>query len=383
MPNGDDDDVLSEDEWLGGSPFDAHWKYEYHSNSNGDGDGPRLHKSFLSIDQLYKLPKEPIAWVVDRLFRVKGFSMLYGFSGDGKSAFARYLMACIVLGIDFLGFKIVKRGPVLYLCAEDMVEDLDIYFRGLGLVAGDPLYTFPDTAFEVLSSALPERIRFLEDQLKAMRGNVSAVFVDTYWDFSPMPQVNDYVAKAFLMPLKTLARKYDVQIFGSHHSIKNASDPKMAFQGNVSIMGCFDTGLYIDRGPKTTTLQLTKVRSPFGQPFDKLHLVFDPKTYRFSSGGAATTEESSDKDAFVRARMVGYLKENPYAKYKEMIASSGIGAGETTKLLKYLTTIVPVQVIRYGNENKGYFYVRSEDEQKPPTGAPPHIYEEWIAKGKA
>src|SRR5829696_341932 len=74
--------------------------------------------TFLTYAQLQELPSPE--WLVRRLLPKRGFCVLYGESGAGKSFVALDLALSVATGRPWAGLK-VCTGPVRYIVAEGNV----------------------------------------------------------------------------------------------------------------------------------------------------------------------------------------------------------------------------------------------------------------------
>lgn len=77
---------------------------------------PEAPVGFLSVEDYLRLPRDPETWLIKPLIPTSGAALLYGAPKLGKSGLAIQLAAALSGAYDdWLGFPIVKPGPVLYL----------------------------------------------------------------------------------------------------------------------------------------------------------------------------------------------------------------------------------------------------------------------------
>jgi len=74
---------------------------------------------FYTFSDLMKGPKPKLEWLVRDLVTTRGINHITGAITSGKSVIAMQLIKSVREGLDFLGFKPEKTGPIVYFGLED------------------------------------------------------------------------------------------------------------------------------------------------------------------------------------------------------------------------------------------------------------------------
>jgi len=65
---------------------------------------------------------KPYEWTIKGLIPSNGIAVLYGASGSGKTFATTHMAFCVATGSDFLGYKVKRKGRVIYIAAESPVS---------------------------------------------------------------------------------------------------------------------------------------------------------------------------------------------------------------------------------------------------------------------
>lgn len=160
---------------------------------------------------LYRMPEQPVPFLVDDLLPSIGTSIVGASPKAGKSVLTRQLCAFVSQGNPFLG-RNVQQGRVMYISTQEQPTKIAAHFRSLGcdeesmpiVVAGN--WINPDTALDRVDATIA--------QFTGLR----LVVVDMIADILPLKDTNDYqeMNRKFA-PLRYLAKKYQLHLCVSHH----------------------------------------------------------------------------------------------------------------------------------------------------------------------
>jgi transposase len=81
-----------------------------------DIDGPLL--STIDVGELMEMPIPPLEPIMEPWLNRQSLGMIHAWRGTGKSWFTLWLAYCVAAGQDFLGWRVPKPQPVLYLDGE-------------------------------------------------------------------------------------------------------------------------------------------------------------------------------------------------------------------------------------------------------------------------
>src|SRR5262245_14100822 len=77
----------------------------------------------VNLARAMSAPRAQHQWIVQKLLRSSGLSLLAGKPKSGKSTLARQLAVSVARGVPFLG-RPTRVAPVLYVALEDIDDEL-------------------------------------------------------------------------------------------------------------------------------------------------------------------------------------------------------------------------------------------------------------------
>jgi len=190
-------------------------------------------------------------WILEPLVPAESITILDGLGGSGKSWFALDLSYSISLGQTFLGkFPVKKKGPVLYLTAEEAPQ---IFLSRLRMIRthypkSENFIWISMLHKEIgkagISSYLCRRIKgeqtttptaeLLEIRISAIKPVL--VIIDSLINFFGLNENDSDDAMFFYDVLKTLAMNYETAFLLLHHQNKEGmraqADDVISFRGS-------------------------------------------------------------------------------------------------------------------------------------------------------
>jgi hypothetical protein len=296
-----------------------------------------------SLKELLEEEDLPIAWIVENVLPVGGFSIMIAKPKVGKSTLARQLALSVATGEDFLGMR-VRQGNVLFISLEEIRGQIRGHFRSMGATGEESIDLY-------VGSTPKEPIARLREMIG--RCHPSLIIIDTLFRFTRAKDVNDY-AKTLdaLSPLLDIARECSAHILCLHHAKKSEAEGADVILGSTAIFGSVDTAIVLQKSGDTRSIQTFQ---RYGTDLPKTNMHFDAETQRMSLG-AMTGNETKERitndimkilklegsplgrgviEGFVRGR-----KEQIYAALKSLVDSKELErSGEGQKGDPYMYSV--------------------------------------------
>lgn len=222
------------------------------------------------VDDVTVLSEPTQAYVMRDIVPQRGFVVLAGEPGTGKTFAALAVGLCVARGRTFLGFRVVERGPVLYSLAEGIggraqrVAALKQHYRipleeRVGLA-------FFDRAFQLDDPIAVER--FIR---RATSVAPVLVVIDTLARHFGGESENDAAAMgAFIAGCDRIRDALGVAMIVVHHVNKAGQD----MRGSSALRGAADVVLLLRRGDETITLSCDKSKD--AEPFQDVRARLVP-----------------------------------------------------------------------------------------------------------
>jgi hypothetical protein len=298
----------------------------------------------VSLKQLRAKPLEKVKWLVEGRLRIGGLSLIAGKPGVGKGTCVRCLASAVARGsAAWLGFSVMKKGPVLYIAGvEEHEQEVKDHFDRMGAANTDPI-------FMRFSEAPQEPIPYLRAMIT--RHKLVLIIIDGMSSFlrSPAGATQDYDAMGrALDPLLGVARDTGVHILLIHHTGKTErSDPFDAILGSSAIRGKPDTRIAFRNYPgKYRTLQSEQ---RYGSALPETTLLYDAKTGMVTAGLLRTAADA----AHVEQRILDYLAKVGKPVPEEALEHAALGKTQAWKqALRHLVKFGKVRrVDKHGKPN--------------------------------
>ena len=186
-------------------------------------------------------------WIIPEILP-SGLAFLSAKSGAGKTRFLHWLLVQILFGNRIWDRYDLVSGQMLALSLEDDEEDWQDRTKQMGFNAVDhglTLVTMEDWQGERLGGLLEAKI---EKWIQSV-DNPQVVLIDTYGTVSKPKRGKDNYMETVqeLLPLRKLARKYNIVILCTHHNKKvketHSADNSL---GSTAIMATADTRIIVD-----------------------------------------------------------------------------------------------------------------------------------------
>ena len=213
---------------------------------------------FVTVAEILRQP--PVPWLVLRAIPGRGFIILYGASGSGKTFSILDIIAAIVRGLPWAGRR-TRRGNVAYVAAEGQMRNrLDAYLVHHGLAPEDLSgLRILDSSVNLLDQAAD--VQHLLADLRALEleiGGISMVVVDTLnrvmpgGDENSSEDIGRVIAAA-----KQIENELGCAVLFVHHSGK---DETKGSRGHSSLKAATDAELSVKREGDLRTITAEKVR---------------------------------------------------------------------------------------------------------------------------
>lgn len=175
----------------------------------------------------YEPKADNTAWIIKDVLPKNAFGFVAGpAKGNasphgGKSVLERKMALSIIQGGDFLGFKVLETGRVMFVnLDEDQDKQVRLYYR---MTKGKKIPGY--LISRATSMKLPEQMAMLEEDIKNARPLV--VFIDPLQRVMGGKEVKEQAHVGPIIDgLKNLSKKYEVTIILNHHSNKNTEREK-------------------------------------------------------------------------------------------------------------------------------------------------------------
>lgn len=235
----------------------------------------------LSLRDAY-LPRPPVVWVVDGLFREASLSIVYGVPGALKSMLLADLCACIAAGQAWLepmpqapGCGVaVTQGQAFYVDLDNgsdtMSERIEAIGRARSLADSVPLFytTMPSP---VLDAGNPRHVMGLTDWI-ADNGGARVIVVDNLGLVSGGRKENENGMADVLNGFRVVAEKTRAATILLHHPVKQAGDRRAGddLRGHSTILAALDAAFLVRRDAQEKdrlSVVCTKARGAMPEPF--------------------------------------------------------------------------------------------------------------------
>jgi hypothetical protein len=253
----------------------------------------------ISMADVLTRPAAPVDWLWKDRLPAGTVNMVVSKPKVGKSTFARNLALAVARGRALFGLP-VKRGKVVYLHLEELIDHVVADFRAMG--------ADKTVGIEFLDSATMQLVVQLVKTKKP-----SLLIIDPLFR---LIQVKDEKAYAegykALGPLIDAARETGTCILCLHHSSKSVKTDAIdapigstAYGGSVSTLLVMNT---TDRGRTIKTVQRV------GPSLEETILNFDPATRLLTLGGSRDEAEVQD----LKDKILAFLKTHPSSTEEEI-----------------------------------------------------------------
>ncbi len=304
-------------------------------------DSAKTKKSSMAptaLTDLFAEPETPVAWLVDGLLPMSGFSALVAKPKVGKSTLARNLAFSIATGTPFLG-KDVHQGPVIYYALEEKREEVKKHFRDMGATGCEPINVYA-------GGATKDAI----EQMQAAIREIRPVFiiVDPLFRLIKVRDGNDYAQMTqALEPILRIARDSGSHVQFAHHSPKGKkAEAGDSVLGSIAIFGSVDTLLLMKRHEHYRTIQSIQ---RYGEDLPETTLCFDMDCRTVTLGKSKLDEDMEG----VKKTIFDYLSSHKAEPIMEAVIESEV-EGRTGLKAKALRELVASgTVIRHGKGAKG------------------------------
>ena len=204
----------------------------------------------LLVESWDSIKDEPVEWLIESIIPRKAFVALYAPPASYKSFIALDLAEAVATGRDWMGYRIPKKGAVLYICGEGhggmgaRVKACKIQNKSPD---GANLYII--RAQLNLRSSPQDYAELLDaiNELIAQIGEpIELIILDTLMRMSGggFNENSSEDMGAFITQTGKLQQIYDCALMVIHHSGK---DVTKGLRGHSSLLGAVDTELEIQR----------------------------------------------------------------------------------------------------------------------------------------
>lgn len=185
-------------------------------------------KKIFTVEEILKMPKNHIGFLVDRLIPRASICMIVGRSGVNKSTFCRQLCIAVSSGLDkFLGYSLNSINKrVLYVSSEDglpvLCEYIQAQTKGLGI---------PNQSSNLLLanlhdfSTLEELFSHIENH--CIKSPLDLIVLDSLSDIAGLADVDindNYGIRILTSRLRQLSARTRATLVLNHHSSEKSID---------------------------------------------------------------------------------------------------------------------------------------------------------------
>ena len=213
------------------------------------------------------LAQPPIQWLVKGVLPRKGFAVLFGASGSGKTFITLDLCLAVARGVDWHGVKVKQRG-VVYVAAEGgggLAGRIKAYQRHHRVDLSEVPFSAITAGLSLLDGDDARVIESIES-MSAKGNDVGLVVLDTLnrsmggGDENSSQDMGKFIAAA-----SRIGEKTGSLVLIVHHCGKDASK---GARGHSSLKAALDAELELKRQEDLRVLTVSKVRDgPDGQQF--------------------------------------------------------------------------------------------------------------------
>lgn len=204
----------------------------------------------LLVESWDSIKDEPVEWLVDSIIPKKAFVALYAPPASWKSFISLDLAEAIATGRDWMGYKIPKKGAVLYICGEGhggmgarvkacKIQNKSPDGANLYIIRAQLNLRSSPEDFAELLNAINELIAEIDEPLEL-------IILDTLMRMSGggFNENSSEDMGGFITQAGKLQEIFECALMVIHHSGK---DVTKGLRGHSSLLGAVDTELEIQR----------------------------------------------------------------------------------------------------------------------------------------
>jgi hypothetical protein len=204
----------------------------------------------LLVESWDSIKDEPVEWLVDSIIPKKAFVALYAPPASWKSFISLDLAEAIATGRDWMGYKIPKKGAVLYICGEGhggmgarvkacKIQNKSPDGANLYIIRAQLNLRSSPEDFAELLNAINELIAEIDEPLEL-------IILDTLMRMSggAFNENSSEDMGGFITQAGKLQEIFECALMVIHHSGK---DVTKGLRGHSSLLGAVDTELEIQR----------------------------------------------------------------------------------------------------------------------------------------
>ena len=220
-----------------------------HTNEPKEEAQPNSRKKLL-VESWDSIKDEPVEWLVDSIIPKRSFVALYAPPASYKSFISLDLAEAIATGRDWMGYRIPKKGAVLYICGEGhggmgarvkacKIQNKSPDGANLYIIRAQLNLRSSPEDFAELLDAINDLIAEIDEPLEI-------IILDTLMRMSG-GNFNENSSEdmgAFITQAGKLQEIFECALMVIHHSGK---DVTKGLRGHSSLLGAVDTELEIQR----------------------------------------------------------------------------------------------------------------------------------------
>jgi hypothetical protein len=204
----------------------------------------------LVVESWDSIKDEPVEWLIDSIIPKKAFVALYAPPASYKSFISLDLAEAIATGRDWMGYRIPKKGAVLYICGEGhggmgarvkacKIQNQSPDGANLYIIRAQLNLRSSPEDFAELLNAINDLIAEIDEPLEI-------IILDTLMRMSGggFNENSSEDMGAFITQAGKLQEIFDCALMVIHHSGK---DVTKGLRGHSSLLGAVDTELEIQR----------------------------------------------------------------------------------------------------------------------------------------
>jgi hypothetical protein len=212
-------------------------------------DQPNSRKKLL-VESWDSIKDEPVEWLIDSIIPKKAFVALYAPPASYKSFISLDLAEAIATGREWMGYRIPKKGAVLYICGEGhggmgarvkacKIQNQSPDGTNLYIIRAQLNLRSSPEDFAELLNAINDLIAEIDEPLEI-------IILDTLMRMSGggFNENSSEDMGAFITQAGKLQEIFDCALMVIHHSGK---DVTKGLRGHSSLLGAVDTELEIQR----------------------------------------------------------------------------------------------------------------------------------------
>ena len=212
-------------------------------------DQPNSRKKLL-VESWDSIKDEPVEWLVDSIIPKRSFVALYAPPASYKSFISLDLAEAIATGRDWMGYRIPKKGAVLYICGEGhggmgarvkacKIQNKSPDGANLYIIRAQLNLRSSPEDFAELLDAINDLIAEIDEPLEI-------IILDTLMRMSGggFNENSSEDMGAFITQAGKLQEIFECALMVIHHSGK---DVTKGLRGHSSLLGAVDTELEIQR----------------------------------------------------------------------------------------------------------------------------------------